>query len=110
FRGHFDQALDAKNRLTVPAKLRAALSNGLVLAQGRDPCVTIWVPDEFERWTDSYLAQLPPLSPKRDTLTRYFASHSFDAQLDSAGRVTLNPPLLQYAGIHREVVVAGNVD
>jgi MraZ protein len=110
FRGHFEYALDAKNRLNVPAKIRAAFSGGVVLAQGLEPCVTIWVPDEFERWTQSFLANLNPLSPERRKLTRYFAGTSFDAELDSAGRVTLNPALIDHAGIDREVMIVGNLD
>jgi MraZ protein len=110
FRGHFEYALDAKNRLNVPAKVRAAFSGGVVLAQGLEPCVTIWVPDEFERWTQSFLSGLNPLSPERRKLTRYFAGTSFDAELDSAGRVTLNPALIDHAGIDREVMIVGNLD
>ena len=110
FRGHFEYALDAKNRLNIPAKVRAAFSGGVVLAQGLEPCVWIWVPDEFERWTQSFLADLNPLSQERRKLTRYFAGTSFDAELDSAGRVTLNPALIDHAGIDREVVIVGNLD
>ena len=110
FRGHYEYALDAKNRLNVPAKIRAAFSAGVVLAQGLEPCVTIWVPDEFERWTASFLSGLNPLSPERRKLTRYFAGTSFDAELDSAGRVTLGAPLLEHGGIAKDVVVIGNVD
>ena len=110
FRGHFEYALDAKNRLNVPAKVRAAFSSGVVLAQGLEPCVTIWVPEEFERWTQSFLANLNPLSPERRKLTRYFAGTSFDAELDAAGRVTLNQALLDHAGIDREVMIVGNLD
>ena len=110
FRGHFEYALDAKNRLIVPAKVRAAFSGGVVLAQGLERCVTIWVPEEFERWTQSFLANLNPLSPERRKLTRYFAGTSFDAELDSAGRVILNQALIEHAGIDREVVIVGNLD
>jgi MraZ protein len=110
FRGHYEYALDAKKRLNVPAKIRAAFSAGVVLAQAPEPCVTIWVPDEFERWTQSFLSNLNPLSPERRKLTRYFAGTSFDAELDSAGRVTLNQALIDHAGIDREVVIVGNLD
>jgi MraZ protein len=72
--------------------------------------VTIWVPDEFERWTQSFLSNLNPLSPERRKLTRYFAGTSFDAELDSAGRVTLNQALTDHALIDREVVIVGNLD
>ncbi len=110
FRGHFDYSLDAKHRLNVPPKFRAAFSSGVVLAKALEPCVGIWTPTDFERFTDSFLANLNPLSSERRKLTRFFAGGSFDADLDSAGRVTLNPALLAHAGISREVVVAGVFD
>jgi MraZ protein len=110
FRGHFDYSLDAKKRLNVPPKFRASFSSGLVLAKGLEPCVAIWTPDGFEAWTESFLSRLGPLSPERRKLTRFFAGSSFDAELDSAGRATLNQALIDHAGIQKEVVVVGNLD
>ena len=110
FRGQFEHSLDAKNRLTVPTKLRAQFSSGLVLAKGLEPCITVWSPDEFENWTSSFLSNLNPVSAERRKLTRFFAGNSWDVELDSAGRVTLNAPLLAHARIDKEVVLVGNLD
>jgi MraZ protein len=110
FRGQFDYSLDAKNRLNVPAKFRPAFSDGVVLAKALEPCVAIWAPEAFETWTDSFLSNLNPVSAERRKLTRFFAGNSWDLELDSAGRVTLNAPLLAHAGISKEVVVIGNLD
>ena len=110
FRGQFDYSLDAKNRLNVPAKFRPAFAGGVVLAKALEPCVAIWAPDDFDSFTSSFLANLNPVSAERRKLTRYFAGSSFDAELDAAGRVTLNQPLLAHAGIEKEVVVVGNLD
>ena len=110
FRGHFDYSLDAKKRLNVPPKFRASFSVGVVLAKALEPCVAIWTPDGFEQWTESFLSRLGPLSPERRKLTRFFAGSSFDAELDSAGRVTLNQALLDHASIQKEAVVVGNLD
>jgi MraZ protein len=110
FRGHFDHSLDAKNRLTVPTKFRANFSSGIVLAKGLEPCITVWTPDEFDAWTNSFLSNLNPVSAERRKLTRFFAGSSFDVELDSAGRVTLNAPLLAHARIEKEVVLVGNLD
>ncbi len=110
FRGQFDYSLDAKNRLNVPAKFRPAFSGGVVLAKALEPCVAIWAPDVFEEWTGSFLSNLNPVSAERRKLTRYFAGNSWDVELDSAGRVTLNAPLLAHADISKEVVVIGNLD
>jgi MraZ protein len=110
FRGQYDFSLDAKNRLNVPAKFRPSFSDGVVLAKALEPCVAIWAPDEFERWTESFLSNLNPVSAERRKLTRYFAGNSWDVELDSAGRVTLSGQLLAHAGISKEVVVIGNLD
>jgi transcriptional regulator MraZ len=110
FRGHFEYSLDAKNRLNIPAKFRASFSDGLVLARWLDPCLAIFTPDGFERFNESFIGDMHPLSPERRRLTRFFSGGSFDAELDSAGRVTLNSQLLEHAGITREVVVVGSTD
>ncbi len=111
FRGHFDQTLDAKNRLNVPAKLRSAFADGLVLMKSHDaPCIAIFTPEGFESFSDKFLPRLNPMSPKYQKLTRYLAGSSFDMELDSGGRVTLNGVLLQHAGIERDVVVIGAGD
>jgi MraZ protein len=110
FRGHYDYSLDAKNRLNLPPKFRAAFSDGVVLAKALEPCVAVWTPDTFESFTESFLANLNPVSRERRALTRFFAGSSFDVPLDSAGRVNLNPALLTHAGIEKEVVVVGVLD
>ena len=111
FRGHFDQTLDAKNRLNVPAKLRPAFSDGLVLMQSHDaPCIAIFTPEGFDSFSDKFLPRLNPMSPKYRTLTRFLSGNSFDMDRDSGGRVTLNGVLLKHAGIEKDVVLIGAHD
>jgi MraZ protein len=109
FRGTFDHTLDAKNRLTVPARYRAALAEGVVLAMPVDlePCVGVWRPEEYERYTRRALAELPPLSTRLNELERFFYGSSHDAELDAAGRIMIPGFLGDHAGLSREVVVVG---
>jgi MraZ protein len=108
FRGTFDYSLDAKNRLTVPAKFRAALADGVVLAKGLDPCVAVWTPAEFDAYVTTSLEGFHPLSPERQKLERFFSANSLDAELDSAGRVGIPSFLLDHARLRKEVVVTGS--
>jgi MraZ protein len=108
FRGHFEYSLDAKNRLTIPAKFRASFSDGLVLAKWLDPCVAIFTPEGFETFQDSFLPDMHPLSADRRKLTRFFSGGSYDIELDSAGRVTVNSELLKHGQIDKDVVVVGS--
>ena len=68
FRGTFDHSLDAKHRLTIPAKFRAALAEGVVLAPyaelpGAPRTLAIWTPEGF----DEFMAeQVGGRNPGRD--------------------------------------------
>lgn len=107
FRGTFDYTLDAKNRLTVPAKFRASLADGVVLAKGIERCVAIWTPKDFDAYTAAALEGMHPLSPQAEKLNRFFSANSLDAELDSAGRVMIPAFLLEHGGLEKEVVVTG---
>jgi MraZ protein len=109
FRGTFDHTLDAKNRLTVPARYRAALAEGVVLATPVDlhPCVGVWRPEDYASYSERALAELPPLSSRLGELQRFFFGRSQDAELDGAGRVMVPSFLAAHAGLEREVVIVG---
>jgi len=114
FRGTFEHALDAKHRLTVPSKFRAALAGGVVLAASPETTaqaprsIAIWTPDAYEGYTASALTGLSPISPEARDLKRFFFNYSHDTELDSAYRVMIPTPLLEYAALDREVVVVGS--
>src|SRR5215510_9149565 len=110
FRGTFDYSLDAKNRLTVPAKFRASLAEGVVLAKGIEPCVQLWTPGGFEAYTGAALKDVHPLSDKARKLQRFFSANSLDTDLDAAGRVMVPGFLVEHASLRKEVVVTGAGD
>jgi MraZ protein len=114
FRGTFEHSLDAKHRLTVPAKFRDALAGGAVLAASPETApqaprsIAIWTPGDYDSYTSAALAGLNPMTPKARDLERFFYNNSFDTDLDSANRVMIPPKLLQYAGLDKDVVVTGS--
>ena len=114
FRGTFEHALDAKHRLTVPAKFRAALADGVVLAASQEVSadsprsVSLWTPGGYEVFTASVLEGLHPASPQARELKRFFFNSSHDTELDSANRVMIPPFLLDYAHLGKDVVVTGS--
>jgi MraZ protein len=107
FRGTFDYSLDAKNRLTVPAKFRAELSGGVVLAKGLERNIDVWTPAAYDALVESSLAGMNPMSPDARRLRLWFSANAFDTELDAAGRVMLPTALIDHAGLRKEVVVAG---
>jgi MraZ protein len=107
FRGTFDYTLDAKNRLTVPARFRAVLAEGVVMAKSTERCVQLWVPRDYDAYTEAALSSLNPASPDARKLRRFFSANSHDTELDSAGRVGFPPFLLEHADLDKDVVVTG---
>ncbi len=107
FSGTFDYTLDAKNRLTVPAKFRTSLSDSVVITKGTEKCLAIWPQRDFEEFVAAALAGTTPLDPKRDAIKRYFFSNSFETELDAAGRIMVPLKHLEHAGLGKDVVVNG---
>ena len=62
FRGTFEHALDAKHRLTVPAKYRAALAGGVVLAfspeteAGSARSLSLWPAEDYDAFASAALS------------------------------------------------------
>jgi MraZ protein len=110
FRGQYEHSLDAKDRLTVPARFRAALADGVVLAAGLDPCVEVYGIEDYTVFEQRFLAGLSPLDPKGRMMKRRFHASSHDEGLDSAGRIRIPRHLVEHAGLDGPCVVVGVAD
>ncbi len=110
FHGTFEHSLDAKNRLTIPAKFRAALAGRVFLVRAVDPCISVYPEATYTGLTEAALSGLNPFSPQARELKRMFFGNATDIELDSAGRVMLTQRHLDHAGIDREVVITGAGD
>ncbi|HEX5620649.1 MAG TPA: division/cell wall cluster transcriptional repressor MraZ [Solirubrobacteraceae bacterium] len=110
FHGTFEHTLDTKNRLTVPAKFRAALAGKVFLVRGADPCISLYPEPTYSELTEAALQGMNPFSTQARELKRMFYGNATDTELDSAGRVMLTPRHLEHAGIDREVVITGAGD
>jgi MraZ protein len=111
FHGTFEHTLDAKNRLTVPSKFRAALSGPVFVVKGFDQkCLSVYPAQTYSALAEAALSRLNPLSGEARQLKRLFYGNAMDTELDSAGRVMLPARFLEHAGITREVIVTGAGD
>jgi len=107
FTGTFEHNLDAKNRLTIPSKFRAALSGGIYLVRGVERCVSLYPAETYTKMAETVLAGINPLSTKGRELRRVLYATALETELDSAGRIVLTPRFLEHAGIDKEVVISG---
>jgi MraZ protein len=107
FFGEYEHTIDDKNRLTLPAKFREALADGVVLTRGLDSCLDVYPRADWQALVDARLATLDPFSREARALKRFFFSAASDAELDKQGRVLVPPALVKSGKLGREVVVAG---
>ena len=107
FRGQYEHSLDAKDRITIPARFRAALAAGVVLAQGLEPCVEVYSEGAYTGVEERFLADLNPFDREGRRTQRRFHARSEDEKLDSAGRVRLPKRLIEHAGLEGTCVIAG---
>jgi transcriptional regulator MraZ len=108
--GEFEHTIDDKNRLTLPARFRQELSEGVVVTRGMDGCLYAYSLQAWNRLVDSRLGSLDPLSEEGRKLQRFFFSGAAEATPDKQGRIMLPAPLIEHAKLGRDVVVAGVYD
>jgi MraZ protein len=104
--GEHEHALDDKNRLTLPARLREQLGERVVVSRGLDGCLYVYSEPEWARLAER-VGSLDPFNREARTMQRWFFASGSDAELDKQGRVVIPAALLTVAGIGREVTVAG---
>ena len=108
--GQHEHSLDAKNRVTLPARLRERFAAGAVAAPGLDGCLAIYPRDAWEAFVDARLAGLDPMSRDARAMARLLFGRAVELEPDKQGRLQLAPHLVQHAGLGRSVVFAGMRD
>lgn len=106
FLGEFVHTIDEKSRLTLPAKFRTRLADGVVLTPGLDRCLQVYPLDEFRTLFDR-VTSLPMTSREAMTLRRLLFSNAHDVTPDKQNRVLIPQPLREYASLTDEAVVVG---
>ena len=106
FLGEFSHAIDDKGRLTLPAKFRAELGDGVVVTRGVDKCLFIFTLAEFQALA-SRIGNLPMTQSEAREFSRHFFSGASDVELDKQGRVLIPQNLREYAGLNGDAIVVG---
>lgn len=109
FMGEYNHTIDAKGRLIIPAKFRELLGTEFVLTRGLDGCLFIYPVDEWKAF-EQKLRALPLTNKNARTFSRFFVAGAAMCELDRQGRVLVPQTLREFAGLEKDVVLAGNLD
>ena len=106
FIGEYRYSIDNKGRVVLPPDFRALLKGKIFIIKGFEKCLFVYDEDEWAVQQKRY-SGLSDFGEKARKLKRLIFSGMIDVSLDKQGRVKISQPLLQYAGINKEVVVVG---
>lgn len=100
-------ALDAKGRLSVPARhrelLQALCEGRLTITKHPDGCLMLFPRPTWEAFRDKVAAL--PMSAAG--WKRVFLGNAMDVEIDSGARVLISPELRESAGLDKDVVLLG---
>lgn len=106
FIGEYSHSLDDKGRLAVPKKFRAALAKGAVVTRGFDNCLFLYTKIEWAKLAEK-LANLPFAQANNRAFARLMLAGAMDVEVDKQGRVIVPEYLRGFAGLKKDIVVAG---
>lgn len=105
--GRYPAKLDDKNRLFVPAKLRAEMGDDFFITLGVNcghRCLTVYTAQDWQKLQDNY-NELP--ISQRSAATSLIFMYATECNPDKQFRFGVTQSLLEYAGIDRDVMIVG---
>ena len=111
FLSTYENKIDKKGRVSVPASFRSYLSNlgynGVICYPSfNNQSIEAWPQDRIEKISSS-IDTLNPFEEKRDFFATSILSEGINLQFDSEGRISLTPKLLKHAKIKNSMVFVG---
>ena len=109
FIGEYSHNLDDKGRVAVPAKFRALLKGGAVVTKGLDNCLFLYTKKEWQELAGK-LAKLPISKANTRAFARLMLAGAMEVDFDNQGRIMLPEYLRKFAGLNKNLVIAGLYD
>jgi MraZ protein len=111
--GEYIHTIDAKNRISLPAKFRKELGRSVIITPGLDSCLFVFTKKEWEkvsqRLSDS-ANDLSFLKADQRSFNRYMFGRATEAEVDSIGRILLPDFLKERIALKGRAAVIGVKD
>lgn len=104
--GRYNHTIDPKGRLSIPSKYREILGEEFVVSKGMDGCLFVYANEEWKVF-EAKLASLPLINQEARQFARFFLSGAQYVTVDKQGRILMPQDLREFAGLEKDVVLAG---
>ena len=111
FLSTYENNIDKKGRVSVPAQFRSHLSslgfNSIICFPSfNQQCLEAWPQDRIEKISDA-IDNLNPFEEKKDYFATSILSESVNLIFDTEGRISLTKKLLQHSKIKTRILFVG---
>lgn len=106
FGGEYSHSIDAKGRLTIPAKFRTELGLECVVSRGFEGCLNVHSIEEYDKVVKN-LTSTKKTSKEIRQLQRILFGNMANSTYDKQGRILIPTNLREIAGLDKEVMVIG---
>lgn len=104
--GEYEHTLDAKGRISMPAKLRKDMGDTFVVTKGLDGCLFAFSGEEWLNF-ETKLKSLPLSDKNARNFVRFFLAGATECELDKQGRFLIPANLRFSAKLEKDAVIIG---
>ncbi len=97
-------SLDGKNRIFIPSKHREILGDTFYVTRRLEGCLALYTNEEWEKYSEKINA-LPDSVVM--SLKQFIFPKTFQAELDTQGRIVIPQDLKDFAGLEKNCVIIG---
>ncbi len=113
FRGTSAITLDSKNRITIHTRYREELfadcqGKMVCTVDIQHPCLLLYPLPEWEE-IELKLCELSSMNPQERLLQQVLLGNASDCEIDKSGRLLINGPLRQHAGLKKNLMLVGQL-
>ena len=96
--GEYEHTIDAKGRISMPAKLRKDMGDVFILTKGLDGCLFAFSSEEWLNFETDKNAR---------NFVRFFLAGATECEIDKQGRFLIPSNLRQAGALEKEAVIIG---
>ena len=111
FLGTFNYSIDAKGRVSIPAKFRKYINleanNNFIMTRGIVRCIDVYPQEYWQEEVHSRISQLDDFDLEESNFKRRLLELAAEDHLDSQYRLLVPKNLIEFAGISKDVIILG---
>ena len=100
--------MDDKNRLMIPARIRAEIAgNSVVLTRGVDQCLWLFTHEEWKKIVQSLIGSTSLFQEKARLMQRRIIAPAQETEIDRSGRISIPTTLKEFSALKKECIILG---